>query len=190
MGVEFSAKISMLRKESEITQRQAAQELGISQALLSHYEKGIRECSLEFVKKAALYYGVTADFLLGLTDAKKGNRVTFDAETENDGEAVLTQESVIRSLLFLSDRSAKNGESGAAFFTDYFSLAIKKYVSLFSENALTENLLNDLAAAALTEALLKDRRRKLDLSDAPRSFNTVIGAADSAIKNTVSSLTK
>ncbi len=136
-----------------------------------------------------MYYGVTADFLLGLTDAKKGNRVTFDAADNEEGSGV-TQESVIRSLLFLSDRSAKNGEAGAAFFTDYFSLAIKKYVSLFTENALSENLLNDLAAAALTETLLQDRRRRLDLSDAPKSFNTVIGAADRTIDDTVSSLTK
>ena len=66
MSAEFSAKISMLRKEKGITQRQAAHDLRVSQALLSHYEKGIRECNLDFVIKAAEYYGVTADFLLGI----------------------------------------------------------------------------------------------------------------------------
>lgn len=42
-------------------------ELGVSQALLSHYEKGIRECSLDFVVKAADYYNVSCDYLLGKT---------------------------------------------------------------------------------------------------------------------------
>lgn len=36
-------------------------DLGISQALLSHYENGIREPGLAFVVKACDYYGVSAD---------------------------------------------------------------------------------------------------------------------------------
>lgn len=65
MNKYFSRNITLLRKEKNLSQKQAALELGISQALLSHYEKGIRECSLEFVCKIADYYDVTTDFLLG-----------------------------------------------------------------------------------------------------------------------------
>ena len=36
MSVQFSAKLSLLRREKGITQKQAAKDLGISQALLSH----------------------------------------------------------------------------------------------------------------------------------------------------------
>ena len=43
---EFSRIITLLRKEKGITQKQAAEQLGVSQALLSHYEKGIRECGV------------------------------------------------------------------------------------------------------------------------------------------------
>ena len=42
-----------------ISQKKAATDLHISQALLSHYEKGIRECGLDFVVAAADYYGWT-----------------------------------------------------------------------------------------------------------------------------------
>lgn len=63
--MEFNRIITLLRKERGITQKQAAQDLGVSQALLSHYEKGIRECGLEFVVKVADYYGVSCDYLLG-----------------------------------------------------------------------------------------------------------------------------
>ena len=49
MAMEFNRIITLLRKERGITQKQAAADLGISQAQLSHYEKGIRECGLEFV---------------------------------------------------------------------------------------------------------------------------------------------
>ena len=43
----------------------AAADLGISQALLSHYENGAREPGLSFVCRACDYYGVTADYMLG-----------------------------------------------------------------------------------------------------------------------------
>ena len=65
MAVEFSRVITLLRKERGITQKQAAADLGISQAQLSHYEKGIRECGLDFVVQVADYYGVSCDYLLG-----------------------------------------------------------------------------------------------------------------------------
>ena len=85
MSAEFSAKLSMLRKEKDVSQKQAAADLGVSQALLSHYEKGIRECSLDFVKKSAAYYGVSADYLLGLSAQKQGsNDLTFFDALETD----------------------------------------------------------------------------------------------------------
>lgn len=61
----FPAILTLLRRERGLTQKQAAQDLGVSQALLSHYERGIRECGLDFLIRAADYYGVTCDFLLG-----------------------------------------------------------------------------------------------------------------------------
>ena len=68
MAVEFSRVITLLRKERGITQKQAAADLGISQALLSHYENGAREPGLGFVCRACDYYGVSADYLLCRTD--------------------------------------------------------------------------------------------------------------------------
>ena len=67
MNADFSRTLALLRQEKGISQRKAAKELGISQALLSHYENGIREPGLAFVKKACDYYHVSADYLLGLT---------------------------------------------------------------------------------------------------------------------------
>ena len=67
MNTEFSRIITLLRKERKLSQKQAAEELGISQSLLSHYEKGIRECGLDFIIKAADYYHVSCDYLLGRT---------------------------------------------------------------------------------------------------------------------------
>ena len=65
MDREFSAVMSELRRRSGKSQRAVAAELGISQALLSHYENGAREPGLAFVCKACDYYGVSADYMLG-----------------------------------------------------------------------------------------------------------------------------
>ena len=56
MSSDFSRSLTLLRKEKGISQRSVARELGISQALLSHYENGIREPGLPFVVKACDYY--------------------------------------------------------------------------------------------------------------------------------------
>ena len=78
MAVEFNRIITLLRKERGLTQKQVAQDLGISQAQLSHYEKGIRECGLEFVVQVADYYGVSCDYLLGRSAERSGQTITVD----------------------------------------------------------------------------------------------------------------
>lgn len=78
MNSEFSRIITLLRKEKKLSQKQAACDLGISQALLSHYEKGIRECGLDFVIKTADYYNVSCDYLLGRTTERNGAKLTVD----------------------------------------------------------------------------------------------------------------
>ena len=65
MKTDFSQMLSALRRERGISQKKAAKDLEISQALLSHYENGVREPKFEFVHKACIYYGVSADYILG-----------------------------------------------------------------------------------------------------------------------------
>jgi hypothetical protein len=65
MAGEFPSILSKLRHDKHVNQRTAAVALNISQALLSHYENGLREPGLDFIDSACEYYGVSADFLLG-----------------------------------------------------------------------------------------------------------------------------
>ena len=64
----FSQTMSLLRKARGLSQRTAASDLKISQALLSHYENGAREPGLSFVCRVCDYYGVSADYLLGRSE--------------------------------------------------------------------------------------------------------------------------
>ena len=84
---DFSRTLSLLRRERGVSQRVAAKDLGISQALLSHYENGAREPGLAFVRKACDYYHVSADFLLGRSMSRDGTTIIepeelYDASRE------------------------------------------------------------------------------------------------------------
>ena len=79
MEREFCHTMSELRKARGLSQRKAAADLNISQALLSHYENGAREPGLSFVCRACRYYGVSADYLLGLSSSPTGSEVDAGA---------------------------------------------------------------------------------------------------------------
>ena len=84
MNAAFPRMMTLLRKERGISQKKAATDLHVSQALLSHYEKGIRECGLDFVVAAADYYGVSCDYLLGRTADKAGTMIAVEEIPDQD----------------------------------------------------------------------------------------------------------
>ena len=108
---EFSAKLALLRQERGVSQRTAARDLGISQALLSHYENGVREPGLAFVVKACDYYRVSADFILGRTLSRDGAMLS-----EEDVMNAADQGSVLRgSVLALLNAKLLAGAEGVLF---------------------------------------------------------------------------
>ena len=97
MNADFSRTLALLRQEKEISQRKAAADLGISQALLSHYENGVREPGLAFVVRACDYYQVSADYLLGRRVEREGGRAQgapegVDPAVLRSAAEVLTQQ--------------------------------------------------------------------------------------------------
>ena len=84
MNADFSRILVLLRKEKGISQKAAAGGLGISQALLSHYEKGVRECGLDFLVKVANFYSVSCDYLLGRSPDKTGAMISVEDIPEPD----------------------------------------------------------------------------------------------------------
>ncbi|MCL2054634.1 MAG: helix-turn-helix domain-containing protein [Oscillospiraceae bacterium] len=84
MNSDFPRIITLLRKERAISQKNASSDLGISQALLSHYEKGIRECGLAFLVRLADYYNVSCDYLLGRSPEPAGKKIYYEDIPEHD----------------------------------------------------------------------------------------------------------
>ena len=124
MNADFARTLALLRQEKGISQRLAAQELGISQALLSHYENGIREPGLNFVVKACDFYNVSADYLLGRSMSREGTTILdaeclYDISGEKDNVlqssvlALLGKKLVVNSIGVLFDLLGKLGNKRA-----------------------------------------------------------------------------
>ncbi len=82
--------------------------------MLSHYERGIRECGLDFLCKAADFYGVSTDYLLGRSADRNGAQLTVDDIPEFDTNStdkkfkgstipVLNKKLIVNSLIVLFD---------------------------------------------------------------------------------------
>ena len=106
MGNDFTRIITLLRKERGLSQKQAAAELGVSQALLSHYEKGIRECGLDFVVRVADYYNVSCDYLLGRTPDRQG--ATLKVEDIPDSDSKNNNQQITNNLVMLNKKLITN----------------------------------------------------------------------------------
>lgn len=61
-------RIRDLREDHDLTQTQMGKILSCSQRVYSNYERGELDIPTEILRKLALYYHVTADYLLELSD--------------------------------------------------------------------------------------------------------------------------
>ncbi len=57
-----------LREDHDKTQQEIADILGTSQTMYARYERGANEMPIRHLIKLCHYYGVSADYILGLKD--------------------------------------------------------------------------------------------------------------------------
>ena len=110
-NTEFSRTLSLLRQQRGVSQRTAAADLGVSQALLSHYENGVREPGLAFVVRACEYYHVSADYILGRTLSRDGTMLSSE-----DILAAAEQNSVLRGSILATIQSKLIGGAVSVLF--------------------------------------------------------------------------
>ena len=56
-----------LREDNDLTQVQVAEFLGTSQTMYARYERGANELPIHHLITLSKYYGVSTDYLLGLS---------------------------------------------------------------------------------------------------------------------------
>ena len=64
----FGERLKELRKEKGLSQKALAQALGYNQSMICFWEKRVNEPTESAIRKAALFFEVSADYLLGLSD--------------------------------------------------------------------------------------------------------------------------
>lgn len=136
MNNDFPRILALLRKERNISQKQAAIDLGVAQALLSHYEKGKRECGLCFLVKAADYYNVSTDYLLGRAASPDGSFISAhdipdSSETDKEGRfskniaAALAKKMIIGGIDVIYSLLGKiDNQKLTSAITEYFTLSV------------------------------------------------------------------
>ncbi len=66
----YFQRIRDLREDSDLTQQQVSEILGIKQTVYSRYERGYQTLPVEHLLKLADYYNVPTDYILGRTKCK------------------------------------------------------------------------------------------------------------------------
>ena len=66
----FSERLTQLREDRGLKRQEVADALEISRASLEYYEKGQRKPDIEVAARIANYYGVSTDYLVGVSAAQ------------------------------------------------------------------------------------------------------------------------
>lgn len=139
MSTSISTRLVKLRKDMNLSQKDAAKALGVSQALLSHYEKGIRECGLDFLCRASLFYDVSTDYLLGMS----GARISSDALlnlSDVPQDAELRMATILRAASALLEIMGSNGNQNSEKIKSIYILTIYKiYICALNQGILPAN---------------------------------------------------
>ncbi len=69
------SRIRYLRKEHELSQQELAQKLGVNQTAVSQWERGVTTPSSVVMVNLCKLWGVTPDFLLGLSDERTSSTI-------------------------------------------------------------------------------------------------------------------
>lgn len=68
--MKYPERMRALREDNDLTQTDIAKMLGIAQTTYSQYELYKRPMPIEYLVALCKYYGVSADYILGLSDKK------------------------------------------------------------------------------------------------------------------------
>ncbi len=166
---KFAQRITSLRTKRGISQKAAAQELGISQGLLSHYEKGIRECGLDFVIKAAEFYSVSCGYLLGVE--KDSDEQTSSGETKLNKRG----SRVVNGVFSINEISTKiGGETLCNRVNDILAVQVYNTLRMLDKANRTGAFDMDLSRSLITSsAFIQNAVARLsgvDTADLPKNF--------------------
>ncbi len=188
MVAHFPKTLSQLRQEKGVSQRSAASALGVSQALLSHYENGAREPGLDFLLRAATFYNVSVDELLGYTPAPATDASSAGVAGETASSLALQRSKMLdECIVTLFDiLAASKNRALVDSASQYLTLAVYKVLRyLYTANSNEESVLFTIPQSSFSE--LSDARMKrleLDMKLDAISYGEN-GAKDGVFNSTI-----
>jgi DNA-binding XRE family transcriptional regulator len=171
----FPTRLRLTMALQEKTQQEVAQALGKTRQAVSYYMDGSSSPDWETLSKLAQYFGVSADWLLGLSDTQ-----STDADIQMVCEYTGLSEEVITDL---HSRNMKHGprDNEAVNFID-------KILSCFKTNDTLLSLWLSNRYAALTKEIISSVSKQLDNEHIQDGFACF--EAGTEITQTFSSISK
>lgn len=111
--IKLGERLRKLREHKGMTMKAIAQELGISYTTYIHYEKNENEPNNETLVKIAVFYDVSADYLLGIK-IKDNNGVI----SNNDHRLSNNQQKIVELFDILSTEQQNNLIGRAELFAE------------------------------------------------------------------------
>lgn len=193
MEMIFAQRMLELRRKKGVSQKEAAENLGVSQALLSHYEKGIRECGLDFLAKASAYYDVSSDYLIGISDTGHTVHEEFDRQDIKSDSEFRTS-TLFRAAAMLDAFFENLGVGKRDLIKNYFAVSIyslsvlavrsgnipKSWISypLDSASAMAKAMTEIISRSIVSDSDPKKSKKPIE----PQCVKTVIDEAEKIIR--------
>lgn len=93
-------RLKELRKSKNISQKEFAAHMNVAQNTVSRWENGERLMDTDTLLQAADYFGVSADYLLGISDLREGSSsnkkepINYDGLSDNKKALITFAETV------------------------------------------------------------------------------------------------
>jgi transcriptional regulator with XRE-family HTH domain len=100
--MSFTVRFLQLRKQHNLTQQQMAEAVGIHITQVKRYEAGGAQPSLELLKKIALAFNVTTDWLIfeeGEREPSNDLKLKFEAVSQMDAEERAAVDSLLDAMI-------------------------------------------------------------------------------------------
>lgn len=109
--MNIGEKITLLRKQLNISQADLARKVGASRTIIGNYERNTNTPSIEMIVKLATVFNVSTDFLIG-----DGQTAHYDKEVLRRIEDIEKLDGDTKSkLFFLIDNVIQNFKTRQAF---------------------------------------------------------------------------
>ena len=114
MKLTIGEKISLLRKERDISQTQLAEYLFLTPQTISRWEVGNGAPEISLLPKIAAFFGVSIDELFGLTDLERAEKLVCKYSVLRDDRSFQEAMECVNSQLQTLDACRKNAAEDAA----------------------------------------------------------------------------